>query len=123
MLDNKNKSAYNSGRFARACESLTTNKRIKKMFTVCNTIDKFLRECYFNNKLIKYIDSTYAHNIPNNGKFWVSLTKFNGAREVKTFELENELNRFLFLIDFSNLEKIKISTKDFDLMVIDRASV
>lgn len=93
------------------------------MFTICDTIDKFLRECYFNNKLIKYIDSTYAHDLPKGGKFWVSLTKFDGAREVKTFEYESELSRFLFSIDFDNLEKIKISTKEFDLMIIDRASV
>lgn len=90
------------------------------MFTVCNTIDKFLRECYFNDKLIKYIDSTYSHDIPNGGLFWVSLTKLDKSREVKTFEYESELSKFLFSIDFGNLEKIKISTKDFDLMVIDR---
>lgn len=94
------------------------------MFTVCNTIDKFLRECYFNDKLIKYIDSTYAHDLPKEGtKFWVSLTKFDGAREVKIFESESELSSFLFSIDFDVIERIKLSTKEFDLMVIDRASV
>jgi len=93
------------------------------MFTVCDTIDKFLRECYFNNKLIKYIDSTYAHDLPKGGAFWVSLTDFDGARVIKTFDNESELNRFLFSIKFDNLERIKISTKEFDLMVVDRASV
>lgn len=94
------------------------------MFTVCDTIDKFLRECYFNNKLIKYIDSTYAHDLPKAGaKFWVSVTYDYGAREVKTFESESELKNYLNDIDFMNLEKIKISTKDFDLMVIDKLIV
>lgn len=91
------------------------------MFTVCDTIDKFLRECYFNNKLIKYIDSTYAHDLPKDGaKFWVSTTYDYGSREVKIFENERELKNYLDDIDFMNLEKIKISTKDFDLMVIDK---
>lgn len=90
------------------------------MFTVCDTIDKFLRECYFNDKLIKYIDSTNAHDIPNGAKFWVSATYDYGAREVKTFESESELKNYLDDIDFMNLEKIKISTKDFDLMVVDK---
>lgn len=93
------------------------------MFTVCNTIDNFLRECYFNNKLIKYIDSTYSHDLPKGARFWISLTNFGGARIVKTFDNESELNRFLFSIKFDNLERIKISTKDFDLMIIDRANV
>lgn len=91
------------------------------MFTVCDTIDKFLRECYFNNKLIKYIDSTYAHDLPKEGaKFWVSATLFNGKREVKLFNGEKSLYEYLFSLSFKDLMRIKISTKDFDLMVIDK---
>ena len=91
------------------------------MFTVCNTIDKFLRECYFNNKLIKYIDSTYAHDLPNdNANFWVSTTLFDGKKEVKLFNDESGLYKYLFSLNFKNLLRIKISTKDFDLMVIDK---
>ena len=91
------------------------------MFTVCDTIDKFLRECYFNNKLIKYIDSTYSHDLPKDGaKFWVSVTKFDGNREVKIFSDEKSLCEYLFNLSFKNLMRIKISTKDFDLMVIDK---
>lgn len=91
------------------------------MFTVCDTIDKFLRECYFNNKLIKYIDSTYAHDLPEDGaKFWVSATNFDGKREVKLFNDEKSLYEYLFSLSFKDLMRIKISTKDFDLMVIDK---
>ena len=94
------------------------------MFTVCDTIDKFLRECYFNNKLIKYIDSTYSHDLPKDGaKFWVSATTFDGNREVKLFNDENSLYEYLFSLSFKNLMRIKISTKDFDLMVIDKLIV
>lgn len=94
------------------------------MFTVCNTIDKFLRECYFNDKLIKYIDSTYSHDLPKDGaKFWVSVTKFEGNREVKLFSDEKSLYKYLFSLSFKNLMRIKISTEDFDLMVIDKLVV
>ena len=90
------------------------------MFTVCDTIDKFLRECYFNNKLIKYIDSTYAHDLTKGAKFWVSVTTFDSKREVKLFNDEKCLYIYLFSLSFKNLMRIKISTKDFDLMVIDK---
>ena len=94
------------------------------MFTVCDTIDKFLRECYFNDKLIKYIDSTYAHDLPKDGaKFWVSATAFDGKKEVKLFNDEKSLYEYLFSLSFKNLMRIKISTKDFDLMVIDKLIV
>ena len=91
------------------------------MFTVCDTIDKFLRECYLNNKLIKYIDSTYSHDLPKDGaRFWTSVTAFDGKREVKLFNDEKSLYEYLFRLSFKNLMRIKISTKDFDLMVIDK---
>ena len=91
------------------------------MFTVCDTIDKFLRECYFNNKLIKYIDSSYSHDLPKDGaKFWVSATNFDDKREVKLFSDENGLYNYLFNLSFKNLMRLKISTKEYDLMVIDK---
>lgn len=94
------------------------------MFTVCDTIDKFLRECYFNNKLIKYIDSTYSHDLPKEGaKFWVSATYDYGKREVKLFNDEKSLYDYLFSLSFKDLMRIKISTKDFDLMVVDKLIV
>lgn len=93
------------------------------MFLVNNTIDKFLKECYLNDKYIRYIDSSYVRAIPNSGKFWVNATFYPNKNEVMTFKRNKDLADFLSKIDFKNLKRIKISSKYYDLAVIDKRAV